>query len=212
MSRYTGPKEKISRRLGVNLGLKPERSFGPKSAFLRRSYPPGLHGRTRRRRRGGGSDFGVHLAEKQKVRFSYGITESQLRRYFNEARKAKGSTASKFYQLLERRLDNVISRLGIAISRATARQLINHGHFEVNGKRVKSPSFSVNVGDVIKIKSSSKSKGVFRDLTQRLKNFEVQPWLELNKEFFEGKVVALPIVEEAEIPFDMQLLVEFYSR
>lgn len=211
MGKYIGPKEKLSRRLGVNLGLKPERSFGPKSAFLRRAYPPGIHGQGRRRRRSV-SDFSLHLSEKQKVRFSYGISERQLSRYFTEAKKSKGATGERLFELLERRLDNSVYRLGLAPSRSVGRQLVSHGHFQVNGKRVKTPSYSVSKGDVVSIRPNSQAIGQFKELAQRLKNYKPPSWLSIDKEKFEGKVTAAPAPDEAGAPFDMQLVIEYYSR
>jgi small subunit ribosomal protein S4 len=209
MGRYLGPKEKISRRLGVNLGLKPERSFGPKSAFLRRPYPPGLHGKKRRRAL---SDYGLQLAEKQKVRFSYGISEKQLRKYFAEAKKSEGATGYKLFEILERRLDNVVYKLGFAPSRLAARQMVNHGHFIVNGRRVKTPSYLVKKSDKLSIRPNSKNSGLFKNISQVLKKHEVPAWLRLNQKELEAEVVGLPAPDEITMPFDMQLLIEFYSR
>jgi len=209
MGRYLGPKEKISRALGTNLGLKPERSFSPKSAFLRKPYPPGMHGKKRKR---GLSDYGLQLKEKQKIRFSYGVGERQLRRYFEDAKKSKEATGEKLFQTLERRLDNVVYRLGLAPSRLAARQAVTHGHFFVNGKRAKTPSYLVKQKGKVTIRANSKQIGIFRDLDQRLKNYEPPVWLKLNKKTFEGEVIALPKSDETSLPFNMQLLIEYYSR
>lgn len=197
-----GPREKISRRLGVNLFLKGERSAGPKAAFTRRPYPPGQHGPKRQAKP---SEYGLQLKEKQKARFSYGVNERQLRRYFEEASKSKDKTGEKLLEILERRLDNVVYRLGLASSRRQARQLVSHGHVKVNGKKVDIPSFSVGVGDTITMKKTLPN-------WQLPSNFTPPTWLKLEKKSLTGVVVRPPAREEIGFEIDEKMIVEFYSR
>src|SRR3989344_5835624 len=168
MSRYTGPKEKLSRKVGENLALKAERSLSPKSAFLRKPYRPGMHGKRMRR---GLSEFGTQLLEKQKVRFVYGVGEKQFKNYFVKAKAAKGVTGNLLLSLLEKRLDNTVFRAGLAASRIIARQLVSHGHFLVNGKRVTIPSYEVRLDDSIAIRPKSRPKGIFTALPERIKKY-----------------------------------------
>lgn len=209
MSRYRGPKEKISRRLGVNLMLKPERSASQKSAFLRKPYPPGIRGKRRKRAI---SDYGIRLNEKQKVRYTYGLTEKQLRRYFKQAQKFKGDTGLRIIQKLEQRLDNVIYRLGLAPSRAAARQMVSHGHFTVNGRRITIPSQEVKIGDIIGVRQGSRKIIPLKNIANQLKKKEIPNWLEFDREKLIAKVKALPDPQEIVTPFNMQYIVEFYSR
>ena len=160
--RYTGPKEKLSRKIGENLGLKAERSFSPKSAFLKKPYRPGQHGKSRRRAL---SEFGKQLLEKQKMKIVYDITERQLQKYFNEAKIKKGITGNLLLIMLEKRLDNVSIKAAWLLRESLARQLVNHGHFLVNNKKVTIPSYSVKTGDIIAIKPKSRSKTIFFDFT-----------------------------------------------
>ena len=162
MARYTDAVCKLCRREGQKLFLKGERCLGPKCAIERRSFPPGDHGRKAAFRRKM-SDFGTQLREKQKARRIYGVMERQFRRYFREASRRKGLTGSTLLSILESRLDNVVYRLGFADSRAQARQLVRHGHFEVNGRKTDIPSYIVNVGDVIAVRSNSNKKEYFKD-------------------------------------------------
>ncbi len=188
--------------------MKGERCFGPKCAMIRKAYPPGQHGQTRRR---GLSEYGIQLREKQKVRRIYGLMEKQFRKYFDDASRAKGDTGNIFISLLESRLDNAVYRFGFAASRNLARQLINHGHFLVNGKKVDIPSYSVKEGDVITIKN--KKLAVFDNLENTLKNYQFPAWLiidDLKK--MEGKVLSAPARQEIDLAADTQLIVEYYSR
>lgn len=209
MGRYTGPKDKKSRRVGVKLFLKGERDASPKSAMVRRPYPPGVHGQTSRRT---SSEYGLQLLEKQKLRLTYGILERQFKKYFLEAQKHQGVTTDLLIERLESRLDNAVYRLGFAPSRSAARQLVSHGHITVNEKKVRIPSCAIRVGDVVAIRPGSRGKGIARDLAGHLKKYEPPSWLSLDKEKLEGAVKAKPAKEEAGIPADIQKIVEFYSR
>ena len=207
--RYTGPKEKLSRKVGENLGLKAERSFSPKSSFLKKPYRPGQHGKARRRAL---SEFGSQLLEKQKIKFTYGISEKQLKKCFNEAKQRKGITGNLVLSILERRLDNVIYRSGFASSRSISRQTVNHGHFLVNNKRVAIPSYRVEIGDIISIKPRSKPKQIFFYLINKLKKHEATSWLLIDKKNLEIKIKGNP--EDNDLPknFNMNSIVAFYSK
>ncbi|MBI4084919.1 MAG: 30S ribosomal protein S4 [Candidatus Liptonbacteria bacterium] len=203
-----GPKEKKERALGEHLHLKGFRCQSPKCALVRRPYRPGQHGQ--KRKKGSVSDFGKQLKEKQKFKLSYGIDERNLRRIFEEAQKSQSSNVEKLIELVERRLDNVVFRLGLASSRSNARQLIVHGHVFVNKARVRSPGFSVKVNDVIRVREESKEKAGFKALKETIKNYEQPSWLSLDKEKLEGKVLELP--REAELPVEVNLLVESFNK
>ncbi|MBI4128766.1 MAG: 30S ribosomal protein S4 [Parcubacteria group bacterium] len=205
------PKCVICRRAGEKLFLKGERCFTPKCAIIRKPYPPGSHGRSRQRAL---SEYGVQLREKQKVKHSYNILERQMRRYFEEAARAKGQVPDVLLQALERRLDNVVFRLGIAKSRSIARHMTSHGHIMVNDRVVDIPSYEAWPGDRIRIKPSSASSELFRHLEKQkqAKHPPVPSWLEWDAEKKEGKMLALPTRETVDIPYDMQHLIEFYSR
>ena len=203
MARYTGPKAKVNRRFGVPL-------FGPSKALERRNYPPGPHGlRSGRRKK---SDYAIALGEKQKLKFIYGVLEKQFRGYFAEASRRRGITGDIILLLLETRLDNVCYRLGFGNSRNAARQLVNHGHVTVNGKKLDIPSYQVRAGDIIKIgdRASSQQLGLrMLDLTQSV---PLQDWLTLDREKMEGTVSRLPEKEDVDPPVNLQLIVELYSR
>lgn len=203
-----GPKEKKERALGVRLHLKGERCQSPKCAAVRKPYRPGMHGQSRRRR--SASEFGLQLKEKQKFKLSYGLNERNLKQIFLKAEKAKGSAAEKIIELLERRLDNVVFRLGFASSRGEARQLVSHGFILVNKKKVSSPGFCVKTGDVISLKPESKNKAKFAKLADSLKKYEPPSWLGLDKEKLEGRVLSPP--EGLASPFEVNLLVESFSK
>lgn len=207
--RYTGPKEKLSRRVGENLGLKAERSYSPKSSFLKKPYWPGMHGKSRRRPL---SEFGVQLLEKQKLRFTYGISEKQLRKYFDNARQGRGITGDALLGALEERLDNVIFRSGFAKSRNISRQLVSHGHFLVNNKRINIPSYQVKINDIIAIKIQNKQKPTFFGLNDRLKKYEPPSWLEIDKKNLEIKIKSK--IEDSDLPknFNINSITAFYSR
>ncbi|MGJ8677501.1 MAG: 30S ribosomal protein S4 [Akkermansiaceae bacterium] len=203
MARYTGPKDKISRRFGVAL-------FGPSKALERRAFPPGQHGvRAGRRKQ---SEYAVALGEKQKLRFQFGVLEKQFRLYYAEAVRRRGITGEVLCQLLETRLDNVCYRLGLGNTRSAARQMVNHGHIQVNGKRVDIASFQVKPGDTISVqdKPSSQQLGLrYMDLTQAVPSKE---WLVLDRNAMEGKVVRVPETEDFDHQVNVQLVVELYSR
>lgn len=198
---------KKERALGVPLQLKPFRSASPKSAILRRPNRPGQHGAGRRRPP---SEFSQQLAEKQKFKYTYGLREAQLRGIFQKASKSAASTGPAFMNLLERRLDNVVFRLGIAPSRSVARQVISHGHIQVNGKRVKSSSYQVKAGNVIRIRPESKDQQLFRELPEKLKTYNAPNWLTVDPGSLEGTVKTLP--KDLEFPFDISLVVDYYSK
>lgn len=199
--------EKKERSLGTKLFLKAHRCNSPKCAVERRQVKPGAHGASRR---GAKSEYGQQLNEKQKIRFTYGLRESQIFKIFEAASKKVGITGNVIVQLLERRLDNVVFRLGLAPSRSVARQLINHGHIMVNGKKVTISSFSVKIGDKINIRPQSKDHLVFKDLSVNLMKYVAPLWLNLNPEKLEGKVISLPA--DTEFPFDINMVVDFYSK
>lgn len=207
--RYTGPKEKISRRLGENLALKAERSISPKSAFLRKPYPPGVHGKRRRRAL---SDFGSQLREKQKVRFTYGVGERQFKKYFETARNRKGATDENLITILESRLDNIVWRAGLAVSRSVARQLVSHGHFLVNSRRLTIPSYEVKPGDAITIRPKSAAKQIFLDQLVKFKKHQAPSWLEKNISSSSVTVKSWPQMKELPLNFDINAIIEFYSR
>ncbi len=195
----------------MKLYLKGERCYSPKCAVEKRSFPPGMHGKkgTFKRKE---SDYGLQLREKQKARRIYGVFERQFRRYFGTAARAKGMTGVMLLQLLERRLDNVVYRLGWASSRPQARQLVAHGHFLLNGRKHDVPSYLVEIGDTIEVCQASRGNRYFKDRVERLGERAVPEWLELNGASLGGKVVARPERQNVDIPLSEQLIVEFYSR
>ena len=209
MGRYIGPVCRLCRREGVKLYLKGERCYSPKCAMERRPYPPGQHGQKRARRP---SDYAVRLREKQKLRRIYGISERQFRNLFEEASKKKGVTGSVFLGLLESRLDNVVYRLGFAVSRRQARQLVRHGHITENGRRVDLPSYRVRPGDEIAVAEKSRNLELIRQNLEAMKGRKVGPWLSLDVEGMKGKFLRLPDREDLALPVNEQLVIEFYSR
>ncbi|MGB9761816.1 MAG: 30S ribosomal protein S4 [Caldimicrobium sp.] len=210
MARYTGPRCRLCRREGMKLFLKGERCYTDKCAFERRSYPPGQHGPTQLRVKL--SDYGVRLREKQKVKRIYGISEKQMRKYYDMAINMPGPSGHNLLQLLERRLDNVVYRLGFAQSRAQARQMVNHGFFLVNGKAVDIPSYLVKPGDVIELKEKYKSNPQIQESLQVRMQRGIPPWLELDIDNFKGIVKGLPSREDITIPIQESYIIEFYSR
>ena len=203
MARYTGPKSRISRRYGVAL-------FGPSKALERKNYPPGMHGPKGSRRKR--SDYSVALAEKQKLRFQYGLMERQFRRYFESALRKRGVTGETLLQMLETRLDNVVYRLGFANSRNAARQMVSHGHVTVNNRKVNVSSYNLRSGDVVAVKDRPASR---RLATRNLELTQIQPvpdWLVADKDQFQGKVMRIPSREEIAPIVNEQLVVELYSR
>jgi small subunit ribosomal protein S4 len=210
VARYTGPDCKLCRREGIKLFLKGERCFTKKCAIERRPLPPGQQAAARRHKP---SDYALQLREKQKVRRIYGVLERQFKRIFEESERRPGATGENLLQLLELRLDNVVYRLGFAASRDQARQLVTHGHFEVNGRRASIPSMRVKPGDIITVKSSSRELEPFKSLVEsRGRRAPVPAWLQFDEETLTGRVVSLPTRNEVDAPVNEQLIVEYYSR
>jgi small subunit ribosomal protein S4 len=206
MARSLGPKCKQCRREGMKLFLKGERCLTEKCAVERRSYPPGEHGRGRIKQ----SEYLLQLREKQKARRYYGILEKQFRNYYEKAAKAQGITGEALLRMLETRLDNVVYRLGFAASRAQARQIIRHGHFQVNGRRVNIPSYQVRPNDVVSLKAGSPVEQVVRDATDLTAS--VASWLQADHDNLTGKVLKLPERTDIDTPVQEQLIVELYSK
>ncbi|MBI1838793.1 MAG: 30S ribosomal protein S4 [Candidatus Colwellbacteria bacterium] len=198
--------EKKERSLGVKLSIKGDRCGSPKCALIRKPYRPGQHGKSHRRKV---SEFGKQLQEKQKVRFTYGLSEKQLGKVFSEAERKAEVTSQGVIEILESRLDNVIFRLGFVSSRSAARQLVGHGHFSVHGRKVTIPSRRMKIGDKVSIRPESKNAAVFQDLKDKLKNYEVPTWLSFDKEKLEGEIVAKP--HDVIAPFDINAVVDYYS-
>ncbi len=192
----------------MELFLKGDRCYTDKCALKRRNYPPGQHGQGRSKV----SAYGVQLREKQKVRRIYGLLEKQFRGYFAEADRQKGVTGETLLSLLERRLDNVVYRLGFASSRTESRQLVRHGHFTLNGKKVNIPSIQLKVGDVVVLRDKSKAIVSINDALEAVARRGVPQWLELDKDAFKGSMKALPIREDITTPIQEQLVVELYSK
>ena len=208
MSRYTGPVCRQCRREGTKLFLKGDRCYTEKCSVERRSYPPGQHGQGR----GRVSDYGLQLREKQKVKRMYGVQEAQFRLTMGAATRMRGRTGENLLSLLERRLDNVVFRLGFGTSRAEARQLVRHGHFEVDGRKVDVPSFRVKAGTRVRLRESSREIARITEALAALERRSLPSWLELDAEHFEGVVKALPTREDITMPIQEQLIVELYSR
>lgn len=211
MGRYTGPKEKIERRLGAKLFLKGERSYSPKSATVKRMYPPGMHGKKYRRRL---SEFAMQLQSKQKIRNTYRMLERQFKNWAKEAIKSKSETGDYLMKKLERRLDNAVFRSGLAQSRDQARQIVSHGHITVNGKKVTFPSSEIKIGDEIKVREGSLKTQYFSTLAPRwIKKYKPPKWIELQEDKFIAKIVGVPTIEDSGLESkDLQSIVEFYSR
>jgi small subunit ribosomal protein S4 len=193
----------------MKLFLKGDRCYTDKCGYERRAYPPGQHGQARRRKP---SDYREQLREKQKVKRIYGIAERQFRGYYYKASRMKGVTGENLIQLLERRLDNVIYRLGFASDHAEARQLVRHGHFKINGRRVNIPSYLVRANDVIEVGESSRKIARIIDSVGAVDRRGVPQWLELNKDAFQGRIKTLPAREDVTLPIREQLIVELYSK
>lgn len=210
MARYTGPRCRLCRREGMKLFLKGERCYTDACAFERRSYPPGQHGPVQLRVKL--SDYGIRLREKQKVKRIYGVSEKQMRKYYDMAVNMPGQAGHNLLQLLERRLDNVIYRLGFAQSRAQARQMVSHGFFMVNGRAVDIPSYLVKLGDVIELKEKYRSNPQIQENLQVRVQRGLPPWLELEVDNFKGRVKSLPLREDITIPIQESYIIEFYSR
>lgn len=212
MARYTGPVCKLCRREGEKLFLKGSRCLTPKCSFERRSYPPGHHGRENQFRRGRASDYLLQLREKQKARRIYGVMERQFSRYFYRASQQVGLTGTNLLTLLERRLDNVIFRLGLASSRSQARQLVSHGHIALNGRKTDVASALVSPGDTITIRTESSQLTYFKTLRQEIDDRQVPRWLSLDTGSLSANVLHLPAREDIDVTLNEQLIVEYYSR
>jgi len=208
MARYTGPSCRLCRREGEKLFLKGTKCNTDKCPLTRRNYSPGQHGQQRAKL----SNYGLQLREKQKVKRMYGILERQFKHYFEIASKSEGITGKVLLQLLERRLDNVIFRLGFAVSRAQARQMVRHNFIYVNSQRVNIPSYLVNKDDLIQLKSTDNIKKIVQDNLELTKEREVPSWLELNKETLTAKILRLPEREDIVQPIQEHLIVELYSK
>jgi small subunit ribosomal protein S4 len=208
MARYNDAVCRLCRREGTKLFLKGDRCFSPKCGVERRSYPPGQHGQGRARF----SDYGVQLREKQKVKRMYGLLEKQFSSTMKRAARMKGRSGENLLVLLERRLDNVVYRMGFATSRAEARQLVRHGHFLVNDRRASVPSLSVKPGSTVKVRERSRKVTRIAAALEALEGRSVPQWLEIDKENFAGMVKALPTREDVTMPIQEQLIVELYSR
>ena len=207
MARYTDSVCRLCRREGQKLFLKGDRCYGPKCSVAKRPTPPGQHGQSRKKV----SQYGIQLREKQKTRRAYGVLESQFASYFEKAVTMKGITGENLLSLLERRLDNVVYRLGFGESRAHARQMINHGHITVNGKKVDIPSYSVNTGDVISVKERTAKSEYFKSIREEgVRN--LPKWLTLDAENLKGSVIALPQRDDIDLTIEEHQIVELYSR
>jgi small subunit ribosomal protein S4 len=208
MARYRGPVEKLERRLGVDLGLKGERRLAGKSALEKRPYPPGQHGQRRTKL----SEYGEQLQEKQKAKFMYGVSEKQFRALFKEAKRQDGNTGAILIQLLEQRLDNVVYRMGFATTRRFARQLTNHGHILVDGKRVDIPSFRVKPGQKIEIREKSKANPQVVRAMELTNQTGMVEWVDVDKDKLFGIFTRVPNRDEISIPVEERLIVELYSK
>ena len=208
MARYIGPVCRLCRREGMKLFLKGERCYTEKCAIEKRNFPPGQHGKTRKAKLAG---YGLQLREKQKVKRIYGVLEDQFRGYFEKAERTRGITGETLLQLLERRLDNVVYRLGLATSRPQARQLVRHGHFLVNGKKVDIPSYSVKPGDVVTVRGSQKNPTIEHAM-EEVKGRGIPEWLSFDAGAISGRIVSVPTREQINLPVQEQLIVELYSK
>jgi len=208
MSRYTGPVCRQCRAEGVKLFLKGDRCYTEKCAMNKRNHKPGQHGQRRTKV----SDYGLRLREKQKLRRFYGMNESQFRRFYASATKMAGQTGHNFLQLLERRLDNVIYRLGIGVSRSQARQIVRHGHVQVNGRKVDIPSYMVKPEDIISVPEKSREIKLLKENLEVAGSRTIPGWLSYDAERLEGKIVSLPERDQIEVPVKEQLVIEFYAR
>jgi small subunit ribosomal protein S4 len=208
MARNTGPVCRLCRREGQKLFLKGDRCYGEKCSVGKRQYAPGAHGQGRHKV----SEYGLQLREKQKCKRVYGVLERQFARYFEMAERQKGVTGEALLQILESRLDNVVYRLGFASSRPEGRQLVRHGHFTVNGKKVSIPSYRVRPGDVVAVKESSRSLNKFQEAAEAMSQRIIPEWLDLDVEAMQGRVVSLPTRDQIDTDVQEQVVVELYSR
>ncbi len=208
MARYRGPVEKLERRLGASLALKGERRLAGKSAIDKRPYAPGQHGQ----RRSKVSEYGLQLREKQKAKFMYGVSEKQFRRLFSDANRAQGNTGENLIQLLERRLDNVVYRMGFATTRRFARQLVTHGHILVDGKKVDIPSYRVKPGQKVEVREKSRNNPQIVRAIELTAQTGIVPWVDVDKEKIFGIFTRIPEREEVVIPVEERYIVELYSK
>jgi small subunit ribosomal protein S4 len=208
MARYTGPVEKLERRLGVSLDMKGERRLAGKSALDKRPYAPGQHGQRKTKV----SEFGTQLREKQKIKFMYGMSEKQTRRLYDEASRASGNAGENFIKLLERRLDNVVYRMGMATTRRFARQLVNHGHILVDGKKVSIPSYRVKPGQKIEVCEKTRSNPQVIRAMELTNQTGMAVWVDVDKEKLFGIFTRIPERSEVTVPVDERLIIEFYSK
>jgi small subunit ribosomal protein S4 len=208
MARYTGNKCKLCRREGMKLFLKGQRCFTDKCAISRRDYPPGVHAQKRTKI----TDYGVRVREKQKLKRIYGVMERQFKLYFHEAERLKGNTGETLLSLLERRLDNVVLASGFALSRNHARQMINHGHFKVNGRRVDVASYTVRPGDKVSVRTGDKTRKMVAEAVEVNKSQVVPDWLSVKGELLETEVVAMPRRDHVPHPIQEQLIIELTSK
>jgi small subunit ribosomal protein S4 len=209
LARYTGSVCRICRRENLKLFLKGDRCYSDKCAFDRRGYPPGQHGQGRRRKV---SDYGIQLREKQKVKRMYGLSEKQFRLFFKRADRQKGITGTNLLVLLERRLDNVVYRLGFVNSRAQGRHFVLHNHFLVNGKRVNIPSYQIGVDDVVEVGEKSRKIKSIEDALEAVVRRGLPQWLDLEKDNYKGVIKSFPVREDISMPIQEQLIVELYSK
>lgn len=209
MARYTESVCRLCRRENMKLFLKGDRCYSDKCGFDRRGYAPGQHGERRGRKL---SDYGIQLREKQKVKRIYGLTEKQFRLTFTKANRQKGIAGTNFLVMLERRLDNVVYRLGFAASRNQGRQLVRHNHILVNGKRVNIPSYQVRVGDLVEVREKSRQMQAVVDALDAVVRRGVPQWLDLDKDAMKGMIKGFPVREDLTMPMQEQLIVEFYTR
>jgi small subunit ribosomal protein S4 len=208
VARYTGAVCRLCRREGLKLFLKGERCYTDKCAIERRNYPPGEHGQGRPKF----SEYSVQLREKQKLRRMYGVLEGQFRRYFHMADRGKGVTGETLLQLLERRLDNIVYRIGFATSRSEARQLVRHGHFRVNGRKVDIPSYLVRAGDAVSVRERSQKVSRIQEALELAQRRGIPDWLEVDPQTFSGRVKTLPMRSDLTMPINEKLVVELYSK
>lgn len=208
MARYTGPGCKLCRREGMKMFLKGERCFSDKCSFDRRPYAPGQHGQRRTKT----SEYARHLREKQKVRRIYGVLEKQFAGYFKQSDRAKGVTGENLLRLLERRIDNVVCRMGFAPTRRASRLLVKHNHVLVNGKRVNVPSYLVKTGDEISIRERSKKIQAIQEALEARERHGWDGWLEVDSKNYKGVFKEIPDVHDLQLPIEEQLIVEYYSR
>lgn len=208
MARYRGPVEKLERRFGVSLAMKGERRLAGKSALDKRPYAPGQHGQRRTKV----SEFGLQLKEKQKAKFMYGVSEKQFRSLFKEANRLEGNTGENLITLLERRLDNMVYRMGFATTRRFARQLVTHGHILLDGKRMSIPSHLVKIGQKVEVREKSKKNPQILRAVELTNQTGIVPWVDVEKEKLHGIYTRIPERDEVTIPVEERLIVELYSK